>query len=417
MKAFLSHSSRDKSIVEQVTAQLGAANVELDSETFDRGLLSVTAIQEALRRSSLFVLFLSKDALESGIVRYEALLAQELFARGVIDRFLVVCLDESSFSSADENWKSFNFVRKAASPQSIARLIQHHLILFQSKISGITQPFVGRLKELSDIKERLIEPALSHLRGIYVSGFSGIGRRTFVRRLFSDVYPSVISIFPEITIDELDGLEEIYRKLSEKLAPVSTLSAYRTRILAFATESEVGKERLIVQLLERVIDAREAIFIVDRGGLLDHEGSFQSPMRKVVAQLNPQRRPCVIFIAERMMPQIRQHEVDGLVYCRLSPLSADESKQLFGLMLRNAGTDYSSDELVELAKLSDGHPFNIAFIMEAVKHYGIQVVLGDPSEIARWKRRRGFRFFDEDYLFTRRAKNHLGAQSFQCFRF
>src|SRR5262244_2758288 len=41
---------------------------------------------------------LSNDALASRIVRYEALLAQELFARGIVDRLLVICLDEEAFA-------------------------------------------------------------------------------------------------------------------------------------------------------------------------------------------------------------------------------------------------------------------------------------------------------------------------------
>jgi TIR domain len=77
MKAFLSHSSRDKAIITAVADELGAANVELDSETFDRGIINIAAIQEALKRSNLYVLFLTKDALASGAVRYEAILAQE----------------------------------------------------------------------------------------------------------------------------------------------------------------------------------------------------------------------------------------------------------------------------------------------------------------------------------------------------
>jgi hypothetical protein len=113
MKAFLSHSSRDKGIVTAVADELGAANVELDSETFDRGILNVTAIQEALKQYTLYVLFMTKDALASGAVRYEALVAQELFARGIVERFLVICLDEEAFASAEEQWKAFNFVRRA----------------------------------------------------------------------------------------------------------------------------------------------------------------------------------------------------------------------------------------------------------------------------------------------------------------
>lgn len=46
MKAFLSHSSRDKGVVTEVWNELGPANAELDSETFDHGLVNVTAIQD-----------------------------------------------------------------------------------------------------------------------------------------------------------------------------------------------------------------------------------------------------------------------------------------------------------------------------------------------------------------------------------
>jgi hypothetical protein len=64
-KAFLSHSSRDAAIVHQVADIIGGGDVELDAETFDRGLLNVTAVQRALRRASLFLLFLSEDSLRS----------------------------------------------------------------------------------------------------------------------------------------------------------------------------------------------------------------------------------------------------------------------------------------------------------------------------------------------------------------
>jgi TIR domain len=161
MKAFFSHSSLDKQLVAEVADQLGLANVELDSETFDRGLLNVNAIQDALRRSSLFVLFLSKSALASGVVRYEAMLANELYARAVIERFLVICLDQDAFEAADANWKTFNFVRKVESIQSIVRLIQHTLSILQSTSGRRDRPFVGRTKELHALKEQLTDPRLT----------------------------------------------------------------------------------------------------------------------------------------------------------------------------------------------------------------------------------------------------------------
>jgi hypothetical protein len=302
MKAFLSHSSKDKPTVHEVADQLGLANVELDSDTFDRGVLNVAAIQEALHKASLFVLFLSKAALDSAVVRYEALLAQDLFSRGLIGRFLVICLDADAFASAEANWKRFNFVRKADSSGTIARLIQHNLLLLRSQTLGITQPFVGRAKELHLMKEKLSDPLLTRMRGMYVSGYAGIGRRTFAQRLFRDVYPSVISVFPEVVVEKLDGYEELYRKIVEKVTPISTISGWRTRVLAFAAENDNGKARLIAELLGRLIDHREAVFIVDHGGLLDDRGAFQPFIRNIIERVKPERRPCFVLIADRMVP-------------------------------------------------------------------------------------------------------------------
>jgi hypothetical protein len=219
MKAFLSHSSRDKGLVEGVAELLGGANVELDSTTFDQGVFNVSAIQQALKRSVLFVLFLSESALGSSAVLFEALSAQEMQARGVIDKILIICLDNESFAKAPEEWKVHNFVRKAVAPQSIARLILSNLIVTRSKAAATSQPFVGRQSEIHDAKEKLIDPKRGVVRAIYVSGNPGIGRRTFARKLYGDVYPSVNPVFAEIYIDKLDGYEEIYRKLLDVACP------------------------------------------------------------------------------------------------------------------------------------------------------------------------------------------------------
>jgi tetratricopeptide (TPR) repeat protein len=369
--------------------------VGLDSETFDRGIINVAAIQEALKRSSLYVLFLTKDALASGAVRYEAILAQELFARGVIDRFLVICLDEQAFASADEQWKAFNFVRRAPGVPSIARLIQHNLLANRAKEKGTSQPFVGRTTPLHDTKEKLIDPSASKIRALYVSGFTGIGRHTFSRHLFRDVYPGVLSVFPEITIERLDGYDEIYRKLSDRLSPLATLSAWRARITGFAHADESGKADLSAQLLSNLLLSREAVIITDHDGLLDGDGAFQAPLKNILQRVPPQNRPSIIFIGQRMVPYRHRNEVGGVLYCALPSLSPDEIRQLVAFLLKDAGIEYTTEELNRVVQLCDGHPFNATFLAEAIKEYTLAVVLGDPSEITQWKRRRANQFLQD----------------------
>ena len=168
-----SHSSRDQAAVDEIAALVGSAYVELDLFTFDRGVLTVDAIEAALKRSTMFVLFLTIDALRSQYVRFEALRARDLSARGLIQRFLVICLDEDAFAQADEAWKTYNFVRKPISPQSTARAIVSELLTSNAGMSASTQPFVGRGDELAEAKGALARPGTESAHSIYVSGIHG----------------------------------------------------------------------------------------------------------------------------------------------------------------------------------------------------------------------------------------------------
>jgi hypothetical protein len=148
---------------------------------------------------------------------------------------------------------------------AISRLIQSALMMASLQSAKTATPFVGRTKELTEIKERLIDPTAPQPKCLFVSGNAGIGRRTFARKLFGDVYPSVNPIFPEIYIEPLGGYEEIFRKVYQVIAPIATLSAYRTRVVAFSIAKPEEKANQIAQLIETLITSREAFVIHDHG--------------------------------------------------------------------------------------------------------------------------------------------------------
>ena len=52
MKAFLSHSSKDKGVVGAVFESLGAANCLYDAESFEDGKISAEEIFSALQRTA-----------------------------------------------------------------------------------------------------------------------------------------------------------------------------------------------------------------------------------------------------------------------------------------------------------------------------------------------------------------------------
>src|SRR5262245_58487529 len=72
MKAFLSHSSKDKGLVDTVAKQLGRQFCLYDRLAFSTGEEFKAAIQRCLDQAALFVLFASKDSLISTWVKFEA---------------------------------------------------------------------------------------------------------------------------------------------------------------------------------------------------------------------------------------------------------------------------------------------------------------------------------------------------------
>ena len=72
MKAFLSHSSRDKEPYVRIVAnKLGPENCHYDEWTFEAGLKTLDEIQKGLDTTDLFVLFLSDTSLNSEWVQQE----------------------------------------------------------------------------------------------------------------------------------------------------------------------------------------------------------------------------------------------------------------------------------------------------------------------------------------------------------
>ena len=83
MRAFLSHSSKDKPLVAQVATALGPLQCEYDEYSFEF-TLNTEAIRNALKRCDLFVFFLSANSVKSNFVAEELRAALEDRSRGLI---------------------------------------------------------------------------------------------------------------------------------------------------------------------------------------------------------------------------------------------------------------------------------------------------------------------------------------------
>ncbi len=370
MKVFLSHSSKDKGFVESVANLLRPGTFELDSETFDAGLVNSEAIIKSLQRCDLFCLLLSNNSVTSSYVDFETLLGIEFLASGRIGSFLTICLDEDAFQKASENIKFFNIVRKCLEVESTARLIQGNLVSATQIKATQAHPFIGREDELVELERQVNDHRRPASKTIFISGNFGAGRRTIAQKFYNDHYPQVGRIFPIINIEEFSGLDELYRKILTTLRSTISVRELRVRIQGYDVASIKEKQRLVAELLNSLLLANEAALLIDKGGILNDSGSLTEEINDVISHLETKPHPPTIIISPRMIPRKLRRLEDDVSYLAVRSLKRDAAERLISKLLKDQAIPVTDDDLSELILLSDGHPFNIYRMFDELTELG-----------------------------------------------
>ena len=134
MKAFLSHSSKDKAFVRSVADLLGLSRCEYDEYTFEF-TLNAEAIRRALKRCNLFVFCLSENSIRSDFVTEELRAALEARASGLIRKVLIFSRDLTSYKLLPEWMREINVAYHIANKNSISRKIEAALIALEAGTS------------------------------------------------------------------------------------------------------------------------------------------------------------------------------------------------------------------------------------------------------------------------------------------
>lgn len=393
MKAFLSHSSKDKDFVAKVFEQLGPLLAEYDAQTFDY-TLNVAAIREAISRSDVFVAFLSKNSTSSPFVREEYRQALEGLGKGGLASVLIFALDDTSYTALPEWLREFNVVTRQSSPQACARRIQARLLEVDAARGDSETIYLGRDGDEALVRKALtVAPAQIPL-AVHVVGHHGIGRRTFVEKTFKKVLPRVFTSIVPITVQKHDGAEELFRSLyaahvnSTKREIVESFSN-------FSSSSADDKIDKISDLIRAMNADGEFLMFIDDGGVYDEEGDYQPVFAEVLTKNGSSKRPLFSVVQSRMMPTAKRMKHPRTFHHSLKHLDDDAVREILSFLFQELELDYTSDELSKLVDMLDGHPFNIRFCVEFAVAYGIKSLLADPRDLMEWKRRRAGDFLDK----------------------
>ncbi|WP_354079843.1 tetratricopeptide repeat protein [Constrictibacter sp. MBR-5] len=393
MRAFLSHSARDKGLVEPVAKELGRQYCLYDTYAFQTGEDFRASIRDGLSRSDTLVLFASKSSLDSMWVKFELDEAELLRVDGKIKRSIVFIIDNVVRYSDLPEWLQRGRVKQLNSPKAIANEIRFHI---NDQIRLHQQPiFVGRSAELNEA-QRAIVPIDGSLpaRAFLLYGLSGIGRKTLASRIASDTL-SLPKITP-VRLEEGDSAAELAVKLAEYIEQYSNADELR-RMVSLITNEEISElESRIVRYLQLITQNGDMTIIVDDGGLLDNDGFIEKSIQSIINKFGAAPDVYCCFVTNRRPAFAPTDALSHLPCVRVNPLSLDDIKRLITLVASRRNVQLRPDQVAELATFMRGYPPAVQYAMELIYRRGADLVLNTKVALVEFSASYFLRILSDD---------------------
>lgn len=383
LKAYLAHSSIDKTYVDRVALSLGRARVVYDKMYFEPGVDLRDSILDGLDKSRLFVFFVSKHSLESTYVKFEIDEANWKLLRDEMAGAITIIIDKDIKSTQLPQWMQRSLVVSIESPTQATRIIRTRLI--QEDGFDKQPPFVGREKDLAEFSRELIAPSEDNPRRLTViSGLDGVGRRTFVRRAFKD-YLS-LEIGPILILEETSSFDTLHLQLLDEAMGLSSRTEVSRALAAFAALTKREKGRELARLIAIITKNNTAPVIVDQNALLDDYGGYLDEFTYIIDALKEYEDTYLVII-HRRRPNLSSIATESprVAFHRVDPLNLDDTELLLRQVLRMANIEATSNQVRTLGLYMGGYPPTIELACTYAKFYGLETLIADKASLAEFQ--------------------------------
>lgn len=379
MKAFLSHSSKDKQLVDAVAKQLGRQFCLYDKYTFETGETFTDAIKRCLDQAGVFVLFASANSLTSVWVKLEIDQAYQRKLRESIKRSLVYIIDEQTSVEALPDWIQRALVRKNTLATAIARDIRFHLDqLLRERRQAY---FMGRGSDIGRFEEMLTPTdGSAPPRTFVVSGLPGIGRRTLLKHGASNLLSLRKTV--EIRLGEGDSINDICAKVADITESFSTAGEFQSAFQEIQRLPKSAALERAVRNLRALLGSGELPIFIDDGGFLDSEGYITAPALDLWKSVALDDTIYVAFVSYRRPQDQPDCPVPVL---RLNPLTKQDTKRLLQRLAGDRELTVAANDLAEIAEYIAGYPPSAYFAVQQAKEYGVDLVLRHKRRLVEFR--------------------------------
>lgn len=386
-KIFISHSSAQDKLATQIADYIGRDKVNLDILNFEKGTEIVKEIEANIDKSTIFVLLLSDEALNSDWVKQEINIIRLKLMDDEIADFVPVLVDDkvkvedARFKEKPFKWTLNYLLKRVLSPKMVARLVSRRLIQqrFDNDKTAREKErlFFGRDKDISELKIRLFEDTSNSKRAIIVSGLDHVGRKRllkeFILQTVSDVHGAYVPI--KIILTESDGIERLISQLNEYL------QLYSDDILLDILNDSQTAMNTAVMMLNKIAESQERIIIRDEKCIVLGNGKLTNWF--ITLLMRKDLFPMIhFFVASKFTPRPGvENNFPCIISRQIAALDRINMKALFNAYAKNRNLSLNEKETSFFLDHMSGFPKQAYVAVDLIEADGYKMAEKHISQV------------------------------------
>ncbi len=382
---FLSLSGDDEAFVKRVNKFLPDGLAYFYPQSFASGENLVSAMEERVGEATMFVFFASKASLNSCWVKFELDRARLSGIKNPKMQVLVFIIERDISRDELPAWMREYWVGNVGnSSREIARYIRR--VLITRLLSYHSENEIYGRGTLIDNARAQIANVLLHTEEmpnvLVLGGNTGIGRRTFGRRILEEAFPATpeLNFGPEFQLPQFADLADLYRALRQEIETSLTFTAMREDIRAFGEAPINMQVKETVQKLLHFGELDQAVTFVTGNGIFEESGYLKPWAPELFRQLEDNRRTKLVVVSNRLLhdKELRAHP--NVLQLAVPPISdADIRTLMIGSMTAiGAQPALPGNEII---RSIGGHPGIARTAAVLVARKGPTVLDSDPGDL------------------------------------
>ena len=341
IKAFISHSSKQKPFALELVERLGRDYCRIDCFDLQPAYKTIDEIYRAIDTSTVFVLLISKDSLGSKWVQEEVRYAMSKLKPDEMDRFWPYLIDSSITLSDCPEWmvkdECFN-LKQFKSPYVLARDIEQKFrrIIWSnnSKVRMLETMMVGRNADIAKFEDKFQSINGMNLKALLISGRKGVGKDTFAKQCMYKVG------FPPET--------EPYRISTKPHENIENFIVYLNMILRRYDDADLKtilskdpkeKSHEAVLMLNELYETRTVLFINDNLSLLLPNKDLAEWVADILDDKDLNNQLGMFIMSPKIPNAYIESRHPQVAHIQLQPLDKKDRQKLFVNCIRAYGLE------------------------------------------------------------------------------